>query len=138
MRTKLYKMMVAYANETPYVEIHSKGPDGKCSLTAAVKHPSSEYNALRTYIRFTDDGFVLDFLVKNFDEFKEHLPMTCIFLELNSISLDDMKCIVEKCNTSILSRDEARIFNEFKFTICKDIDARKKTYFNDIFFKTMI
>jgi hypothetical protein len=89
---------------------------------------------------FTHNVFVLDFLVKNFDEFKEHLPMTCIFLELNSISLDDMKRIVEKWRNvnTLLSGDEARIINEFTFSICKDIDVRKKAYFNDKFFKTVI
>ena len=139
MRTKLYKMMNAYANETPYAEIHNKGLDRK-QLFAAVKHPSPEYNALRTFMMFTHNVFVLDFIVKNFDEFKEHLPTTCIFLELNSISLDDMKRIVEKWRNvnTLLSGDEARIINEFAFSICKDIDVRKRAYFNDNFFKTVI
>ena len=136
MRTALYKMWIEFCNSQEFVpmtgsrmkpsssnEFHL---EGSVSFNYALHntpmtYPSSQYNAWRAFKYALDPHMVIKFLCIRFDMLKKHLPQTCIFLDLNMLSIKDM---LEKM-MCLSSHHNTILTNDFTNTITADIVNRK-------------
>lgn len=118
MRTKLYKMLIAYCkgkysfNNDSHIATIRFSYSGR--FTNVYKH-SPEYYAWLTFLRASDVDIILDFIMLNFDQLKQHLPSACIWLDLHQMTIDDL---IPK---DIGSPER----NEFAYSIMQDVNARK-------------
>lgn len=137
MRTTLYKMWIDFCNSQKYVPMTGscKKPsssnkfhlEGSVSFNYALHntpmtYPSPQYNAWRAFKYALDPHMVIKFLCIRFDMLKKHLPQTCIFLDLNMLSIKDMP---EKMMRSS-SQYNLRLTKDFTSAITADIVNRKE------------
>ena len=84
-------------------------------------YPSPQYNAWRAFKYALDPRMIIKFLCTRFDMLKKHLPQTCIFLDLNMLSIKD---ISEKMVCSS-SHHNTRLTDDFTSAFASDIVNRK-------------
>lgn len=147
MKTKLYKMWVEYCTSIGYVKMMNDGLDYAFPHTGIVynpqpekrlvghvsfnfirhnikmTYPSSEYDAWRAFTLALNPKYIIDFLLLNYDVFKNDLPQTTIFLDLHQTTASQIYSALHKKQS--ISNDDIQMINNFKLALNSDLKSRR-------------